>query len=58
MLEVSKMTARFQYLKRFICVFIGNVVATSSGDTNSDSVLSAISSEIRIAAWEIVISGS
>ena len=57
-LEVSKKGSRFQELKRFSCVFNGNVVPTNSGDTIYESVLNTFSSEIRIAAWENAISGS
>ena len=55
-LEVSKKGSRFQDLKRFSCVFNGNVVPTNSGDTISESVLNTFFSKIPIAAWEIVIS--
>ena len=50
------MNILFEHFKRFSCVFNGNVAPTSSGDTNYDVVLSVFFSEIRIAAWEIVIS--
>ena len=57
-LEVSKKSSRFQDLKRFSCVFDGNVVPTNSGDTISESVLNTFFSKIPIAAWEIGFSGS
>ena len=52
------MAVHFRHLKRFSCVFNGNVSLANSGDTSYDIALSAVFSEIRIAAREIVVSGS